>query len=64
MQVPVRPEIRVLVAEDNPVNFKLICRILERQGSSVVAVCDGDDAVHDFLAKPVRAAELRETLSR
>jgi hypothetical protein len=46
VQVPVRPEIRGLVAEDNPVNFKLICRILERQGSSVVAVCDGVDAVH------------------
>lgn len=51
-QVPVRPGIRVLVAEDNPVNFKLICRILERLGASVVAVCDGVDAVHEFQASP------------
>ncbi len=38
--VPTRP-LRVLVAEDSPVNQKLVVSLLEKQGHSVVTVDDG-----------------------
>ncbi len=37
--------VRVLLAEDNPVNRLVACRLLERQGFAVVAVEDGAQAV-------------------
>jgi two-component system, sensor histidine kinase and response regulator len=37
--------LKVLVAEDNPVNQKLVCRLLEQRGFGVRAVGNGRDAV-------------------
>lgn len=39
---------RVLVAEDNPVNQKLISRLLEKRGYEVVIVGNGHDAVDAY----------------
>ena len=41
---PVAPGLRVLVADDNPVNQRLLTALLERQGHSVVVVADGREA--------------------
>ncbi len=40
-----RPKLRVLLAEDNPVNRKLAVRLLENQGHTVTVACDGREAV-------------------
>ena len=40
--------LRILVAEDNPVNQKLISRLLEKDGHSVVLASDGNRAVALF----------------
>ncbi len=46
---PLLPEtervLRVLVAEDNPVNQRLVTRILEKMGHQVVSVANGEEAV-------------------
>jgi signal transduction histidine kinase/CheY-like chemotaxis protein len=41
---PAEP-LRVLVAEDNPVNRRLITRLLEKRGHRVVIACNGREAV-------------------
>jgi signal transduction histidine kinase/CheY-like chemotaxis protein len=41
-----RHQQRILVADDNPVNRKLIIRLLEKHGYEVVAVSNGQAAVH------------------
>jgi signal transduction histidine kinase/CheY-like chemotaxis protein len=38
-------ELRVLVAEDNPINALLVRRLLERNGCQVVIAADGEEAV-------------------
>ncbi|HWD00284.1 MAG TPA: response regulator, partial [Candidatus Sulfopaludibacter sp.] len=38
------PDLRVLVAEDNPINQKVICAMLRRQGWQVVVACNGVEA--------------------
>jgi signal transduction histidine kinase/CheY-like chemotaxis protein len=38
--------LRILVAEDNPVNQHLIRRLLDKDGNRVVVVGNGEDAVH------------------
>ncbi|MGA2184297.1 MAG: response regulator [Bryobacteraceae bacterium] len=40
-----RRRLRVLVAEDNPVNQQLVCRILEKLGHTTVLAVDGHRAV-------------------
>ena len=40
-----RPRLRILLAEDNPVNQKLAVRILEKDGHTVVVVGDGQAAL-------------------
>jgi signal transduction histidine kinase/CheY-like chemotaxis protein len=39
------PSLRVLLAEDNPVNQKVSARVLEKRGHSVTVVADGSEAV-------------------
>jgi len=48
--VPGGPRLRVLLAEDNPVNQKLACRLLERRGHTVVVAGNGRIAL-DLLDK-------------
>gem|GEM_PF-1138553 len=45
--VPVRP-LNILLAEDNPINQKLACRMLEKQGHKVTVASDGLQAVKAF----------------
>jgi CheY-like chemotaxis protein len=40
-----RPHLQILVAEDHPVNQRLVTRLLEKQGHAVVVVGDGQMAV-------------------
>ena len=42
---PDRPDVRVLVAEDNAVNQKVAVRVLEKMGLRADVVADGDEAV-------------------
>jgi CheY-like chemotaxis protein len=44
--------LRVLVAEDNPVNQKVAGKILEKLGCEVVVVSDGKQAVDAVFEKP------------
>jgi CheY-like chemotaxis protein len=46
--------VRVLVAEDNPVNQKIATRLLERLGAQVTVVGDGDEAVSAVAAASPR----------
>jgi CheY-like chemotaxis protein len=41
---------RILVAEDNPVNQRVITVLLEKRGHSVVLACNGSEAI-DFQEK-------------
>ena len=43
-------ELDVLVAEDNPVNQRVICAMLRRQGWNVTLANTGREAYHSFLA--------------
>jgi signal transduction histidine kinase/DNA-binding response OmpR family regulator len=45
-------KLRVLVAEDNPVNQRLAIRLLKREGHSVCVVGDGAAALERTLAEP------------
>ncbi len=44
--------LRVLVAEDNPVNRLVICRLLEKHGVQVRTANDGEDCVRQWGAQP------------
>jgi len=44
--------LRVLLAEDNPVNAKVAVALLQRRGHQVVAVVDGRQAVERFRSEP------------
>lgn len=46
------PFLRILVAEDNPVNQKLTTRILEKRGHSPVVVGDGSQALKAVQSQP------------
>lgn len=45
-------KLRILLAEDNPVNQKLAVRILEKRGHSVVVASDGRQAIDAWEAQP------------
>ncbi|MDE3165336.1 MAG: response regulator [Acidobacteriota bacterium] len=47
---PLPPHLRVLVAEDNPINQKVVCSMLTRQGWSVSLAANGEEACRQFLA--------------
>jgi CheY-like chemotaxis protein len=44
------PALRILVAEDNPINQKVICAMLRRQGCEIVLAGNGAEACRQFLA--------------
>ncbi len=48
------PRLRVLVAEDNPVNQRLMRKILEKKGHEVILARDGRDAVEKYMAEQDR----------
>jgi CheY-like chemotaxis protein len=48
--------LRVLLAEDNPVNRTLAVRLLEREGFQVVVACDGREALTAFETSPFDVA--------
>jgi CheY-like chemotaxis protein len=43
-----RRSLRVLVADDSPVNLKLVVRLLEKRGHTTVAVSNGKEALEAF----------------
>ncbi|MGQ9525394.1 MAG: response regulator [Armatimonadota bacterium] len=47
-----RRKLRILLAEDNPVNQKLAVRMLEKRGHTVVVVPDGQQAVEAIESQP------------
>jgi CheY-like chemotaxis protein/nitrogen-specific signal transduction histidine kinase len=47
-----RAPLRVLLAEDNPVNRMLAVRLLEREGFQVVVACDGREALSALETNP------------
>ncbi|MDR6771891.1 response regulator [Azospirillum sp. BE72] len=47
-----KPRVRVLVAEDNPVNQQLTLALLRRAGHSAEAVSNGEEAVEAVSARP------------
>jgi two-component system, sensor histidine kinase len=49
MDLPLPASLRVLVAEDNPINQKVICRMIQRQGWTVTLAANGKDAYESFL---------------
>jgi len=54
--VNARHDLRILLAEDNPVNQRLVVRLLEKQGHAVVAVGDGRAAVDAIEEQPFDVA--------
>ena len=48
----VRSGLRVLVAEDNLINQKVVARLLERLQATVVVVADGAQALHEVQQQP------------
>src|SRR5581483_2883530 len=45
---PIRSNLRVLVAEDNAINQKVVCSMLRRQGWTVALATDGREACQQF----------------
>jgi len=46
------PSMRILVAEDNPVNRLLVLRILERDGHRIVLASNGQEALEEWNRQP------------
>ena len=62
---PEKPPLRVLIAEDNPVNQKVISEILSRKGELVTVVDNGRDAIaaaaarkHDLILMDVQMPDV------
>jgi CheY-like chemotaxis protein/nitrogen-specific signal transduction histidine kinase len=47
-----RPSLRILLAEDNPVNQRLAVRFLEKEGHHVVVAANGKEAVAEWQRRP------------
>jgi CheY-like chemotaxis protein len=47
-----RRSLRILVAEDSPVNLKLVVRMLEKRGHLVVCALNGQEAIEKLEAEP------------
>ncbi len=72
IKVKTRPEVeehakqlKVLLAEDNPVNQKMIARILEKMGYGVSLACNGKEAInkwqkdyHDIILMDIQMPEM------
>ncbi len=50
---PLEPGLRILVAEDNPVNRKLAVRLLEKAGLRVIEAANGAEALEILRREPV-----------
>ena len=50
-----KPELSILVAEDNPVNQVFLCRTLEKMGHKPIVANDGKEAVEKFKAERLDA---------
>ena len=50
--IPLPPDLNVLVAEDNPINQKVVCAMLRRQGWTVSLAANGKEAYDYFLREP------------
>jgi signal transduction histidine kinase/CheY-like chemotaxis protein len=48
---PLPAHLRVLVAEDNPINQKVVCSMLKRRGWEVALADNGEDAYREFLSR-------------
>jgi CheY-like chemotaxis protein len=46
--LPTKTGLRVLLAEDNPINQRLTVRLLEKNGHSVKVACDGHQALEQW----------------
>jgi CheY-like chemotaxis protein len=55
--LPAERPLRILIAEDNPINMKVMLRLLSRMGhTDVSAVTNGQDAVNAVLGAPANGA--------
>jgi PAS domain S-box-containing protein len=59
-----RRRLRVLLAEDNVVNQKLACRLLEKQGHTVVVASNGQEALAHLGITPTRSVSEGVTPTR
>lgn len=50
--------IHVLLAEDNAINSEIVRTILEKNGASVKTVCNGQEALNEFVSSPEGAYSL------
>jgi len=54
-------DLRILIAEDNPINAKLVKTILQRAGANTVHVNNGKEAVEKFMAEKIRKSSSKNS---